>query len=430
MRVFGYNLTLTKALPLPPRSPGGGGWWPIVREPYTGAWQKNDEALNPANVLSNPTVFRCYSLITTDIGKTPLRLVEHDGNDIWTETINPAFSPVLRRPNPYQNPQQFYEAWTGSKLLYGNTYVLKERDSRGVVRARYVLDPLKVRPLVAPDGAVYYELQQNDLAGVANEPRPIVPASEISHDRWNCLFHPLVGVSPLYACGGAAVQALKIQDNSTAFFANNSQPSGIVLVPGAPSDEQMQRMQTAWKAARGDLNRGGTAFLTEGQKYEAVTQTATDSQLTEQMRQIANTIAGVWGVPISMVDSSQQPPYANSEATQLQYRSQCLQTLMTAIENCLDEDVPDPYGTEFDIDALIWMDTATKTQAARDAIGSGAMAPNEARSKYFGLGPVTGGDTPYLQAQYQSLEAAAERDALGPPPAPVKAPAPLAEELV
>jgi hypothetical protein len=42
-----------------------------------------------------------------------------------------------------------------------------------------------------------------------------------------------------------------------------------VLVPGAPTDEQMQRMVAAWKTARGDLNRGGTAFLTEGQKYES-----------------------------------------------------------------------------------------------------------------------------------------------------------------
>ena len=56
------------------------------------------------------------------------------------------------------------------------------------------------------------------------------------------------------------------------------------------------------------------------------------------------------------------------------------------------------------------MDTATKTKAANDAIGSGAMSPNEAREKLLGLEPVAGGDTPYLQQQYQSLEAAAKRD--------------------
>ena len=422
MNIFGFTITRTKALTLPPLTYSG-GWYPIVREPYLGAWQKNDE-LRPENVLSNPTVFRCYSLITTDIGKTPLNLVRNAGDDIWTVTTNPAFSPSLQRPNRYQTRAQFFEAWIGSKLLYGNTYVLKERDARNVVIGRYVLDPSKVRPMIAPDGAVYYELPRNELAGVTGvtEDKPLlVPASEIIHDRWNCLFHPLVGVSPLYACGGAALQALKMQDNSTAFFANGSTPAGLITVPGSPNKEQLQKMKADWLETNGGMNRGGTGFLAGGLSYQAITQTAQDSQLTEQLRQLANTIAGVWGVPISMVDASQQPPYANSEASQLQYRSQCLQTLMTAIQDGLDEDLPDPYGTEFDIDALIWMDTATKTKAAQDAIGSGAMTPNEARAKYFGLGPVPGGDSPYMQQQYYSLEALAARDvpALTPdPPAP------------
>jgi hypothetical protein len=62
------------------------------------------------------------------------------------------------------------------------------------------------------------------------------------------------------------------------------------------------------------------------------------------------------------------------------------------------------------------------------------MAPNEARFKYFGLGPVTGGDTPYLQQQMFSLAALAERDAsepfAQPAPPPVAAPPTPTEEEV
>jgi phage portal protein BeeE len=48
---------------------------------------------------------------------------------IWTETDSPAFSPVLRKPNRYQNRIQFWESWILSKLTRGNAYVLKERDN-------------------------------------------------------------------------------------------------------------------------------------------------------------------------------------------------------------------------------------------------------------------------------------------------------------
>jgi HK97 family phage portal protein len=424
MRLLGYEFSLRKAVPLaPPRS--AGGWWPIVREPYTGAWQNND-ALGLETALSNPVVFRCVSLIASDIGKLPLRLVEVDANGIWHETTSPAFSPVLRQPNRYQTPAQFFESWMFSKLLWGNTYVLKDRDQRGVVTSLYVLDPARVKPLVAPDGSVYYELQTNDLAGLpASDGQVVVPAREIIHDRWNCAFHPLVGLSPLYACGGAASQALAMQSASTTFFSGGGRPSGMLIYPGEIDQASAARVKETWHSMGGQ-----TAVVGNGPKYEPVSTSAADSQWIDQMGWTAKVIAGCFGVPMSMIDSTQQPPYANNEASTLQYHSQCLQMHLTAIEGALDAglELPAPYGTEFDLDDLIWMDTATKTKAAHDAISAGAMSPNEARLKYFGLGPVPGGESPFLQQQYYSLEALAMRDLAAPAPAaPTPAAAPAEE---
>jgi HK97 family phage portal protein len=368
-----------------------------------------------------------------------LRLVALTDDGVWVETANPAFSPVLRKPNRYQTIQQFLEAWLLSKLLTGNAYIVKARDDRPVVVALYVLDPARVTPLVAPDSAVYYELQADDLRGVVPElDRPnqplVVAASEIIHDRWNCFFHPLVGQSPLYAGAGAAVQGLTIQANSTAFFANGSQPSGFLTAPGAISDETAARLAEKFNSFRG-ANAGRVAVGGDGLKYEVLRATAVDSQLTEQEKRITELICSVYHVPAAFIDASHAPPYANSEPLVQQYYSQCLQTLMTAIETCLDEGLglltPTSggvqYGTEFDIDDLIWMDTATRTKSASEAIGGGGMSPNEARAKYYGLGPVKGGQSPYLQQQNYSLAALAERDADAPFAKPAPAPSPEPE---
>ena len=404
-----------------------GGWWPIVREPYTGAWQNNDE-IRAESALANPVVFRCVSLISTDVAKLRLRLVAIDDDGIWTEATSAAFSPVLRNPNRYQTIQLFLERWMLSKLLWGNTYVLKQRDDRNVVTALYVLDPAKVTPIVAPDGSVYYRLQVDDLAGLDAETiarMVAAPAREIIHDRWNCVFHPLVGLSPLYGCGAAALQGKQIEAASTAFFSSGGRPSGMLAPPagvGSVDSETVKRLSDAWHA----LGPGRTAILSDHLQYTEVGSSAVDAELVEQYGMTVKTIAGAFGVPISMVDSSQQPPYANSEASTLQYHSQCLQTHLTGIETALDAglELPAPYGTEFDLDDLLWMDTTTRTKAAHDAITAGAMTPNEARFKYFGLGPVKGGDTPYLQQQMFSLAALAERDAQ----APLATPAPRVTE--
>ena len=190
-----------------PAGAGSGGWWPIVREPYAGAWQKNDE-LACANVLAHAAVYACVTLISSDISKMRLRLMAEDVDGISTEVDNPAFSPVLRKQNRYQTRIDFVGWWVMSKLTHGNTYSLKQRDNRGGiglgnVTHLYILDPCRTRPLVAPDGSVYYALSPDNLAGL--EEAIIAPASEIIHDKYDPLFHPLVGVSPLFACALSAL---------------------------------------------------------------------------------------------------------------------------------------------------------------------------------------------------------------------------------
>jgi HK97 family phage portal protein len=411
-----------------PRAPaqGTGGYWPVVRESYTGAWQANDE-IKLETALSNPVVFRCVTLIASDIAKLPLRLVQVDAHGVWTETSSPAFSPVLRKPNSYQTIGQFLESWMLSKLLWGNSYILKDRDARGVVTALYVLDPCRVKPLVSPDGAVYYELQTNELAGIVGSVL-VVPAKEVIHDRWNCAWHPLVGLSPLYACGGAARQGLEMQAASTSFFSSGGRPSGMLVAPTEIDPQTAARLSATWHS----LGAGKTAIVGNGMKYESVSSSAEESQWVEQTVAAAKTIAMAFGVPYSMLDWSVQPPYANSEATTLQYHASCLQTHLKAIEDALDLglELPYPYGTEFDLGDLIWLDTAARTRAAHDAIAAGALSPNEARWQYFGLGPVPGGGSPFLQQQYYSLEALAKRDVSAPAPTPAPALAADSPEVV
>jgi len=433
VRILGYDLT--RARPQGSTVPAGvavGGpqsWFSVIREPFTGAWQQNVEAVSGKQAISNPTVYSCVTLIMQSMGKLRLRLVELTGEGTWVETSSAAFSPVLRRPNRYQLIHEFIEYWIASKVQWGNTYVLKQRDQRGVVVSLSVLDPTRVTVLVAPDGAVYYELQASDLAGVPQE-GVAVPASEIIHDKLSPLFHPLVGLSPIFAAALAATQGLKILENSTQFFANGSSPGGVIKVPVEISKEAAQRLTTEWNTNYGGVNAGKVALLTGGMTYEPTTVNANDAQLIDQLKWTEQVICGCYKVPMSLINSA-PVPYANNEPLVQQFYSQCLQTYIVALENALDDGlglttVPGRvYGTEFDIDDLLWMDTATRTKAATDAVSGGVLSPNEARFKYFGLGTVPGGDSPYMQQQMFSLEALADRDSLKPfsqPAAPAAAP--------
>jgi len=431
----GYEISRTKAIPQPLSTLSGrGGWWSVVREPFMGAWQTNQD-IRTDTVLTYFAVFACTTLIASDIAKLCLRLVQQDSNGIWTETDSAAFSPVLRKPNHYQTIIKFIEQWIVSKLIHGNTYVLKQRDARGVVTAMYILDPTRVIPMVAQDGSVWYELKRDDLSGLPNEAFT-VPAREIIHDTMVALYHPLIGVSPIYACGLAATQGLAIQSNSQKFFSNGSNPGGVLTAPGAIAQETADRLKAYWDTSFSGDNYGKVAVLGDGLKYEGLVVNAVDSELIEQLKWTAENVCSCYHVAPYMIGVGPPPPYANVEPLLQQYFSQCLQTLIVSLEKSLDEGLGlgpqagNKFGTEFDIGDLIWMDTATRTKAAGDGIGSGALSPNEARKKYYGYGPVKGGNSPMVQQQYFSLEALAERDSDKPfaKPAPAPAPAPRTDD--
>lgn len=430
MQIFGLTIARTSQLAKEFQSVDTSrGWSSLIREPFSGAWQRNmPESVD--SVLAYGPVFACQTLIASDIAKMRCRLVELDGNGIWSEVeAQSPFWPVLKRPNHFQNRIQFFENWLLSKLSCGNTYVLKARDQRGIVTALYVLDPRRVRPLVTDSGDVYYELSKDGLSGQMSD-RAVVPAREVIHDRFNCLFHPLVGLSPLFAATLSASVGLKIQRTAAKFWQNAARPSGILTAPGDISKETAEALKAYWEGNFSGDNAAKIAVLGDGLKYEPMTMKSVDAQLVEQLGITGKEVCAVYHVPPYKAGVTDPPSYNNIEALDRAYYSQCLQRHIEDMELCLDEGLALPVndrgfqlGTEFDLDDLLRMDSATQIKTWAEAVKGGFAKPDEARRK-IGFAPTEGGDQCFLQQQNYSLPALAKRDAKEDPFGGAKPPEP------
>jgi HK97 family phage portal protein len=426
MRILGMPIPFTgesqKALSSVPY--GTSGWYPVIHEPFPGAWQRN-LPINTDTAASFHADFACKTLIARDIAKLRLKLSEMDENNIWSEVTNPAYSPVLRKPNDYQTRNQFWENWMLSKLSRGNTYVLKVRDNRNVVTALHVLDPTRVQTLVSDDGSVFYRISRDNLAGTDEI---TVPAREVIHDRMNCLFHPLCGTPPVFASGLASMLGLNAQKASALLFENSSMPGGIVTAPAEVNESQAASFKQKWEANFSKINLGRIAILDNGMKYEKIAMTNVEGQMVESLKWSAEVVCSVYHVPPYKVGVGALPSYNNVQALNVEYYSQALQSHIEEAEELLDHALGIGWGvglgTEFDTENLLRMDSQSQVIAIRDAVGAGVMSPNEGRGK-LDLKPVEGGESPYLQQQNYSLAALAKRDAQADPFAP-NVPAPAA----
>lgn len=384
---------------------GGNGWLPIIHEPYTGAWQKNDE-LKRTDLTHFHAVFACVSLIATDIGKLKM-----DTKSVQNGVLLPTKSHaqrLLKKPNPHQTWQQFAENWITSKLLRGNAYILKQRDLFGDVFCLWVLNPDCVKVLVGDDGEVFYQISTDKLYGLTDT---TVPASEMIHDRMNCFYHPLVGLSPISACAVSAGVGLAIQGNQATLFKNDSRPSGILSVPSAINQAKADEIRTNWRNRYTGANRGDVAVLGDGAKYEQISLSSADTQALEQLKMTAEIVCSVFHIPafkigLGVVATGQKVSDLNEI-----YYSDCLQHYIEAIENLLDEHLGLEKGTEIiaDLTSLIRMDSMSQMLYLKEGTHSGILSPNEARAT-LGLPPVVGGESPLMQQQNYSLSALAKRD--------------------
>ena len=142
---------------------------------------------------------------------------------------------------------------------------------------------------------------------------------------------------------------------------------------------------------------------------------AGEAQLIEQLKWTVEDVARCFHVPLFKLGGP-EPVRVSVESLNQTYYSDCLQTLIESAEACLDEglSLPGGYYTEFDLEGLMRMDTATRYDTKSKAIQGGWMSPNEARAGE-NMQPVTGGESPYLQQQNYSLAALAKRDAKADP---------------
>jgi HK97 family phage portal protein len=421
VRFLGLNISRAKAATtvttVKPKKTDGR--WLTIFDWRPGAFQQNDEFTAEDNANPDPllhsAVFRCLALISGDIAKLPFRTLKLDGA-IWKPLDNSAYSPLLRAPNDFQTFAEFLRCWVLSLLLDGNAYILKGRNRANIVRRLTVLDPGRVTPMVDTNGRVFYQIDNSDYivqTGTDDE-TIIVPASEIIHDKYLPLEHPLIGAPPLEVARLAANAGRRVLGAQDNLFKDRAVPPGIISVPSGLTDEQITAISDRWQEMR---QTGKAAVVEEGMKFEPLAIKSVDTDALTLLSFTSRDVCVAFGVPAWKVGVEPMPAVAsNAEVSELHYYKTTLQVLIKNIEDLLDVGLAlgSDVGIDADLNELYRMDTKTRYEAIGAAIKAAWLTPNEGRAREM-LEPLPGGDALYMQQQNYSLEALAKRDTSADP---------------
>lgn len=356
------------------------------------------------------TVYRCVDLISDSVATLPLKIYELDDEGFKREAkSHPLYWILNNEPNDQMSRFTLMKTLMSAVLLNGNGYAYIERDADLKVQQLVYLpsNAVQVVFITDADGVRHKRYWVSEFKELV-EPKDMIHILNFSYDG-------IEGVSTLKHARQTLAIATDNEEAASGFFKSGSATSGVLTVEGPRlSKEQKEQIYETWQ---NHMNPGvcgkynGIQILEGNMKYQPVTVNPKDSQMLESRQFCVIDICRFFSVsPVKAFDLSKSS-YSTVEATQLQYLTDTVASVITKIEQELERKVLLPserekYVIEFDTSVMLRTDKKAQADYWREMFNIGAATPNEVRRE-SNLARIEGGDEAFVQVNVQPLKQAA-----------------------
>lgn len=353
------------------------------------------------------TVYRCVDLISDSVGVLPFKVYNIDSDGFKSEAkTHPAYELLNLEPNENMTRYTFLKTLMASVLLTGNGYAYIERGTD--------LKPVQI--VFIPTSSVGIEwISDNNgvrrkryrVSGFKDlvEPQDMIHVLNFSEDG-------IIGQSTISYAAQTIGIATSSEAHAKGFFENGGSPSGVLKqTAGSPvSKEQKDEIYSTWSTRLNPTtgSPNGIVIVPANFDYQAITINPKDSQLLESRQFNVVDICRFFSVsPVKAFDLSKSS-YSTVEATQLQYLTDTVLSVITKLELEFNRKIflPSERATtiaEFDTSAMLRTDKAAQGEWVKSLFNIGALTPNEAR-KQNNLPRIDNGDKAFVQVNVQTLD--------------------------
>jgi HK97 family phage portal protein len=355
------------------------------------------ERIDEWTSLGVSVVLGCVSLLADSVASMPLRAysISKDGQRIMRPLPD-----VLSDPDPESNTYELIHQIMASLALHGNAYVKIDRDRSGNMIGLVPLHPYQMQVLPTGDmtGRRYLHLG-NEMA-----------REDMLHLRWFTPPQSLVGISPLNQSRNLVGLAIAMDRHLAQFYGEGATPSSILMTDQKLTLDQARIIQGTWEATHKRHRR--PAVLSDGLKWQAITTSAADQQMTQTREQIIRDIARIFRVPSHLIGAmGDNQTYQNVEQASLNFLTHTIAPWIRRLETAISTILDPNDDVAFDTSTLLRTDALTRARVNELNIKMGARTPNEVR-QIEGMEPYDGGDV-FNQAIQGTVTAGGALPSLG-----------------
>lgn len=289
----------------------------------------------------------------------------------------PLYELLRYQPNPMQTAMEFKERMQATALAVGVAYAEIEYDRAGRIIGLWQLASDRISLKSDGGGRYWYEYK------AGGQSVPLEP--------WRVFCLPgfalrgLLGLNLLDKCKAAIGTSLAQERFAARFFKNGATPGGLLTTPMKMSREARNALARDWQATYGGLdNAFRVAVLEQDMKWQSVAIAPEQAQMIQSREFQVLEVCRVFNITPSLLFHLAHQGYRSLEQLDLSHLKYSiapwLERWVQRIRmHLIPEQDRKTYFAEFNTDALMRTDMATRYQAHNAAINGGWKNRNEVR---------------------------------------------------
>lgn len=320
-----------------------------------------------------PAFKSCVDIIVDSISALPIYLYKEELNgDVKPQSNDNRVRLLNEDSNRYDTAIKIKRLMVKDLLLYGRAYLV--RDKEGIHHLEFTKMQVQLLTSTGYSPAKKEYKYQGSFGEVKIDEENII---EISTGKDGVLVH-----------GNELLQsAINEQEFQSALLKNGAVPIGVIKAASRLTDKAIDRLRGSFEALYGGPKKAGkTVIFEEGLEYQQISLRPDELQLHETSKQTVASIARLFNVPESMINSSANK-YASLEQNNIHFLQYTIAPLIKLIEESLDKQLLFPYEKQegyyfrFDTKEFLRTTEKEKIETTISMFEKDLITKNEARAR-------------------------------------------------
>jgi HK97 family phage portal protein len=316
----------------------------------------------------------------------PLKVYRTDDNgDPLEANKHRAWRMLHDRPNEVTPAHRFWATVATHLLLWGNAYLVKERDE-----VEGLVDQLWIEP---PDGMEVYidqSTRQKVFKKETNKGRKVWTSDRMAHIMGPST-NGLLGLSPITVCRQAFGIALAREEFEGTFYGRGATMRGLIRHPRLIGPDAAKNLRDSMGAIYGgSKNAHQFGVLEEDAEFQSLSMPLSDLEFVASKQLTATEIATMFRIPPAYLGGStgDSLTYATVESNKTHFATFAVAPWANAIASTLSQDAAifpqqNTFYAEFVQEGLLRADTKARAEYFKEALdpAHGWMTRQEVRKR-------------------------------------------------